>query len=493
MQCKRNPRNDIKDNSLWENRASHCRTRLFELCSIHETVAFDERDLAWRPLDGAPGPIRLCGGLEASMTEHDLGVAKVQSLRIAVVSQYFYPEVFRVNDLVEELVERGHEVHVLTGQSNYPSGVFARGYGGLRPRRKQLLGANVVRVPLTARGSGSGVRLLINYLTFAVSATLLGPFLMRGRFDVVFTNQLSPVTVAAPGLAIACQKRATSVIWVQDLWPQTVFAMGVIKGSFLKRLTTKFTSFLYRGMDIVLVQSPAFRKPIEEQGVLPAQIEYVPNWAEDLYRPVSVPADAPERETMPDGFNVLFAGNLGEAQGLETLVKAIDLLRDFPDINWIILGDGRRLAWLREAVASAGVEHRVLLLGRKPVEAMPTWFALADVLLATLKSDPVFDSTIPSKLQSYLACGRPIVASMDGEGARVIEESGAGKTAAAGDAKALASAIRELFETTVEDRLNMSDHALTYYQDHFSRSEVISTIENVMTRDVARRREGLKT
>lgn len=431
--------------------------------------------------------LNLSEDLKRPMAEQELSVDLVSKrLRIAIVTQYFYPEVFRINDLVDELVARGHEVYVLTGHPNYPSGVFAPGYGGFLPRREVLFGAHVVRVPLTARGNGSGLRLIVNYLTFALSATILGPLLMRGKFDVVFTNQPSPVTVAAPALLLARLKRAPSVMWVQDLWPQTLLAMGVLKGEFLARIATKATSLLHRGMDVVLVQSPAFRQPIEDQGVSATRIEYVPNWAEDLYRPVNVPIEAPERAEIPDGFNVLFAGNIGEAQGVDSLVGAMKQLEDIPNLHWIVLGDGRRFAWLNEQIESAGLANRVHLLGRKPVERMPTWFALADVLVATLRPDPVFESTIPSKLQSYLACGRPIVVGMDGEGARVIQESGSGKTAPAGDAGALANAVRELYEASEADRLAMGDRAVAYYRAHFARNEVISNIENVMSGEVAR-------
>lgn len=417
-----------------------------------------------------------------SQTSNDLGSAGL--LRIAVVSQYFYPEDFRINDLVVELVLRGHEVHVLTGNPNYPSGKFSPGYGGIRTRSEELFGAHVIRVPHTARGDGSGMRLIFNYVTFAISAILLGPFLMRGRFDVVFTNQLSPVTVAAPALLLAKIKNAPAVMWVQDLWPQTLFAMNVVKGAPMVWIAEKGTSLLHRGMDSILVQSPAFRGPIEEQGVEPSKIQYAPNWAEDFYQPVDVPADATERASFGEGFNAVFAGNIGEAQSIETIVGAMQILKDLPDLNWVILGDGRKFAWLEQQVESLDLTDKVRLVGRKPVQSMPTWFALADVLVATLQPDPVFDSTIPSKLQSYLACGRPIVAGMDGEGARVIRESGAGATAPAGDEQALANAVRIVYESSKAERETMGRHAQDYYLKHFARNEVINHIESILVDNV---------
>lgn len=407
------------------------------------------------------------------------------------MSQYFSPEDFRINDLVKELVAKGHDVQVLTGNPNYPSGKFVPGYGGFRTRTDDYFGAKVSRVPHVARGNGSGLLLILNYLTFAVSAMIFGPFLMRGRFDVVFTNQLSPVTVAAPALFLAKVKRAPTVIWVQDLWPQSLLALGVLKGRATVWAATKGTGFLYRGMGTVLIQSPAFRRTMEEQGVEPGRIHYVPNWAEDLYRPVTVPDDAEERKHFSDGFTALFAGNLGEAQSIETIVGAMKLLEEVPDLRWIILGDGRRSSWLQRRVKELGLSEKVELVGRRPVESMPTWFALADVLVATLKSDPVFESTIPSKLQSYLACGRPIIAGMDGEGARVIRESGAGATASAGDEQELANAIRRIYELPEAARQALGESALTYYNTHFGRTDLISKIEDILWKEVDERRKSV--
>lgn len=404
-------------------------------------------------------------------------------LRIAVVSQYFHPEDFRINDLVTELAARGHDVHVLTGNPNYPSGRFASGYGGIRPRRERYGDVKVVRVPLAARGNGSGLRLVINFVTFAISSSLLGPFYLRGKFDVVFTYQVSPVTVAVPTLVLARLKRAASVMWVQDLWPETLLAMGVFNGRIMRRVVTKATSFLHRGMTRILIQTPVFRTSIEQQGVNSDRIVYVPNWAEAHFEPVAVPQDAPERQEFRPGFNVLFAGNIGDAQGIDTIVGAMKELSDLDDLHWIVLGDGRRSSWLRSQVAASDHPERVHLLGRKPLESMPTWFALADVLVATLKADPVFRSTIPSKLQSYLACGRPIVAGMDGEGARVIDDSQSGATAPAGDAKALAAAVRRIYDSSSEERATMSANARSYYLTHFERNEVISTIEEIFVEE----------
>lgn len=409
-----------------------------------------------------------------------------KALRIAVVTQYFYPEVFRINDLVDGLVSRGHQVHVLTGHPNYPTGSFMDGYGAITPRRDSALGAEITRVPLTPRGSGSGSKLFLNYLSFAATATVLGPAFVRGPVDVVFAYEPSPLHVAVPALALARLKRAPAIMWVQDLWPETLIAMGLLASERSKAIASLATGALHRGMDALLVQSEAFRSPLLEQGVSTERIAYVPNWAEDYYRPVEVPADAPERREMPDGFTVLFAGNVGESQGLEVMLNAADHLRHLQDLHWVVLGEGRRLSWLRDHVERRGLGAQVHLLGRRPPETMPSWFALADVLLVTLQANPVYEMTIPSKLQTYLACGRPVVTALNGEGSRVVEAAEAGSTAPAGDSLRLAAAVKGLYNASPEKRVRMGRSGREYYEMHFTREKLIGRIEELMIRYVGR-------
>ena len=408
-------------------------------------------------------------------------------LRLAVVTQYFHPEDFRINDLVGHLATRGHMVQVLTGHPNYPSGRFFAGYGGLSVRREHIFGAHVVRVPMIARGNSSGARLATNYLTFAASATVFAPVLVRGPIDVVLAYQPSPVSVAAPALAIARVRQAAALMWVQDLWPQTLGAMGLLRSRPIARLANAATGLLHRKMDGLLIQSRGYAQPLEQQGVDVSRITYVPNWAEAFYGPVVVPDSAPERREIPSGFVVMFAGNLGEAQGLETLLDAATILRDLPALQWVILGEGRRLKWLSEEVRARGLSSRIHLLGRKPAESMPTWFALADVMLATLRPDPIYELTVPSKLQTYLACGRPIIASLDGEGARVIKCARAGEATPAGNAYALAAAVRRLYESQPHILADMGSRGLSYYNEHFRRETVIDRVERLLLDHAASR------
>jgi glycosyltransferase involved in cell wall biosynthesis len=407
-------------------------------------------------------------------------------LRICIVSQYFWPENFRVNDLVQALAGAGHEVQVLTGQPNYPNGKVAPGYRTLLPRRSEAVGSKVLRVPLVPRGKASGLRLVANYFSFATSATIFGVAGIRKPVDVVLAYEPSPVTVAVPALAVAKRLGAPALMWIQDLWPDTLRATGAVSDGLALNAAGWLTRRLHRAMDGLLVQSPAFVPILEAQGVEPSRITYLPNWAESHFRPMAVPANAEERRELPSGFVILFAGNIGVAQGFEVLLGAADRLRDEPAIQWVVLGDGRRADWLRNEVKRRHLTS-VHLLGPRPQESMPIWFALAGALLATLKSDPVYELTIPSKIQAYLACGRPILASMDGVGAREVESSNAGLATPAGDAEALAVAARKLYQMTADKRSAMGTRAKAHYERNFDRDTLVRRLESVLEQAVKSR------
>ena len=404
---------------------------------------------------------------------------RASGLRICIVTQYFWPENFRINDLVQALVDRGNVVQVLTGLPNYPGGKVAAGFKTLKPKRSDVFGSTVLRVPLVPRGKGGGLRLAANYLSFAASATFLGVRAMRKPADVVLAYEPSPVTVAIPALALGKRLQAPVLMWVQDLWPETLRATGVLSEGSALRAAGWFTGRLHRAMDGLLVQTRAFGPLLESQGVAPAKITYLPNWAEDYFRPTIVPTTAPERQEIPKGFVVLFAGNIGVAQGLDVLLGAAERLRELQDIHWVVLGEGRQAPWLRHEIERRGL-NSVHFLGPRPSESMPTWFALADALLVTLRPDPIYKLTIPSKIQAYLACGRPVLASLDGVGAQEVEDAGAGLASPAGDVEALAAVTRRLYDLPPEERAAMGERARSHYDHNFNREMLIERIDNLL-------------
>lgn len=401
-------------------------------------------------------------------------------MRVVIVTQYFWPEDFRVNDLAAELVRRGHEVTALTGQPSYPDRDRFRIAGrSRRPWTERWESVQVLRSPLLSRGRGQGWRLVGNFLSFAASASLVAVLRIR-RADVVFVYEPSPVTVGIPAMVVKRLTGAPIVFWVQDLWPETLVATGAVRSSVALAVLRRLVRQIYRSCDRILVESRSFVDSVVANGAEPERIAYVPNWAETTYAPVEPPPNAPQRARLPDGFVVLFAGNLGTAQSLDTLVGAADRLRDLPDIHWVVVGSGRAGHELAAEVARRGLTDRVHLLGRYPVADMSAFFSLADVLLVTLRRAPIYALTIPSKLQSYLACGRPVVGALDGAGAEVIRESGAGRTAPAEDAEGLAVVVRELRALSANERAEMGARGRTYFLEHFDRDRLLSEVEKHM-------------
>ncbi|MFN3417280.1 MAG: glycosyltransferase family 4 protein [Caldimonas sp.] len=399
-------------------------------------------------------------------------------MRILVVSQYFWPEAFRVNDVVAELVRRGHEVTVLTGRPNYPGGEVFEDYRRNPAAFSHFEGAEVLRVPLRPRGQGS-LRLMLNYLSFVLWGLFWGPWLLRGRgFDAIFMFQTSPITAALPALLLGRLKRAPVLMWVLDLWPDTLAAVGVVKSPRVLGWVGRLVAFIYRRCARVLVQSKAFYSNVERWGGRRHDIRYFPAWAESTFdQELDEAVLAPELEPYTEGFNVMFAGNIGEAQDFPAIVHAADLLRHRNDIRWLVLGDGRAAPWLREEIARRGLADRVILLGRHPLERMPSFFKGAGALLVSLKPEPIFAMTIPGKVQSYLASGIPLVGMLDGEGARVIMEAGAGRVAPAGDAHALAEQVQALAGLPAEERRRMGQAGRAYCRREFDRNQLMSSLE----------------
>ncbi len=401
-------------------------------------------------------------------------------MKVLIVSQYFWPENFRINDLAAGLVERGNQVTVLTGIPNYPSGNFFSGYGLFKKTREEYRGVSILRVPLAPRGKGSGVRLALNYLSFAFFASILSPLLCREKFDVIFVFEPSPITVGLPALVLKKLKSIPILFWVQDLWPESLSATGAVKSKSILNGVRKVVCFIYRHCDKILIQSPAFAPIIVSQGVSSERITFFPNSVEKIYKSVKDLSSLNYVNLLPTGFRIMFAGNVGAAQDFGTILSAAEKLKTHSDIKWVILGDGRKFAWVKEEVKERGLSDTVHLLGRHPPESMYGFFAGADVMLVTLKRDPIFALTIPSKIQSYMACEKPIVAALDGEGGRLIMESGAGLASPAEDADALAASILKSYSMPKEVREAMGKRGKAYCDANFEREMLIDRLEGWM-------------
>lgn len=408
-------------------------------------------------------------------------------MNILIITQYFWPENFRVNDLTRELIKRGHQVDVLTGIPNYPSGEVFADYKANPRDFENYEGANVIRVPMLVRGCGS-FRLVLNYASFVLGACVTGPWKLKNRsFDVIFVYEPSPATVGLPAVFLGWLKKAPVVFWALDLWPETLSAIGIVKSPRILKWVGNMVQFIYDRCALVLGQSRGFLGSLAEHCSEPSKIRYFPSWAEDLFvsERNEFAREVPLKENI---FNVVFAGNIGEAQDLPAVVDAAELLRNDSTIRWLIVGDGRKFDWLKAEVSRRGLENNIQLLGRFPVERMPSFYAHAHALLVSLKKDPVFSLTIPGKVQSYLMAGIPVIGMLDGEGSRVISEARCGAVCAAGDSYGLATAVKELSLTSVEDRARLGLNGRDYAIKEFGREVLMTRLEGLLREAVDMRR-----
>jgi glycosyltransferase involved in cell wall biosynthesis len=400
-------------------------------------------------------------------------------MKILVVTQYFAPEVFRVNDLVAHFAAKGHEVTVLTGLPNYPHGKFYSGYGWRGPWREAYHGATVVRAPLTLRGNGGGLVLALNFVSFALCASLVALFRLRGPYDVIFVHEVSPITVGIPAIAARWRFRAPILFWVLDLWPESITAAGGVTSPWVLRPVARLVRWIYARCERVLAASRAFIPEFATHGVPPERIRYFPQWGESVFTALDE-ADMSKLPPLPTGFKVLFAGGMGEAQDWPAVLDAAERLQARTDIHWILVGDGRQEPWIRAEIARRGLAQ-MHLMGRHPLELMPHFFAAADVLLLPLKREPIFSLTIPAKLQSYLASARPIAAMLDGEGARIVREAQAGLACDAGDAAALAVNVEALFAMPVCERQHMGWRGREFHDTQFNAEALFQQLEDWMS------------
>ncbi|PVZ32936.1 glycosyltransferase family 4 protein [Pseudomonas sp. CC120222-01a] len=401
-------------------------------------------------------------------------------LKVLILSQYFWPESFIINDIVRLLHEQGHEVVVATGKPNYPEGKFFSGYQFRGVQHERYLGkVDVFRVPLWARGQGGAKNLALNYLSFAFIGLFAFPFLLRKRkFDAIFVFAPSPLTQVIPAIFLKYVKRAPLTVWVQDLWPESLAATGYIKSPLALKVAGCFVRGIYAFCDKLFVQSKAFFDPVARYARRD-KIVWYPNSIDATVVPPSAQLPDELLQMLDDHFCVVFAGNLGTAQALDTVVDAAIQLRDDPQIRLVMVGSGSRLNWLKEQKAAHRLDN-LILPGRFPMDTMPQVFERAGALLVTLNADEIFTQTIPSKVQAYLAAGRPIVACLDGEGARVVDEARAGLSTPAEQAEPLAQTIRRMKSIGKDERERMGRDGRAYFDAHFDMRHQVESLVKML-------------
>ncbi len=403
-------------------------------------------------------------------------------MKILVVTQYFWPENFKINDLCLGLLEKGHDVTVYTGLPNYPEGKLYEGYSFFHgPYFEKFETPHgtipIIRSPLVTRGKQKSLRLIANYVSYFFLASILAPFLVRGKFDKIFVYEPSPITVAIPGIVLKFLKRAPMYFWVTDLWPESLVATNTVKNPIILNLVSLMVRVLYFFSDAILVTSQGFIQRVQNLGAPRKKIFYFPQWAEDLYReqPSSTFTD-PLIPEVEDGFKIMFAGNIGSAQDFEMIMESALFLKNESHIHFLIVGDGMKKLWAEDFCRTHNLEKTVHFLGRKPIDQMPNYFSKADVLLMTLKDSEIFSITIPAKLQSYMAFGKPILSTVNGEAAQIIKDSRAGLVSPAGDGKKLSQTILQFSQMSKDERESMAVNGKNYYLKHFDRNQCLNRL-----------------
>lgn len=414
-------------------------------------------------------------------------------MRILIVSQYFWPENFRINDIVENLSSNGHDVDVLTGYPNYPEGELYSEFKK-NPQNFQIYkGAKIFRIPIKLRKKSKKVDLFLNYLTFVFSSILFGSFKLRKKkYDIVFTFATSPITVALPSIYFSWLKKAKHILWVLDLWPDILKELKIIKNKALLNLIHNVVKFIYKNSDLILAQSLSFKKIILENYKIKL-IEYLPAWSENIHTEnLSKISDSLNNKKK---INICFTGNIGEAQNFENIMIAAKILKDHDDLEWSIVGTGRNL----EKVMNFKFQNKIdnfNFLGNKPLNKIANYHANADILLISLKSGRALSSTIPGKLQTYLRSNKFILGFIGGEVKNIIEESQVGSVIDPTSPEKLAKEIiylknnRSILQKVIDDKrgsnylnkkFNMQiifNDLNKYFQNTFNQIDRIKLIKN---------------
>lgn len=399
-------------------------------------------------------------------------------MRILLVTQYFYPEVFKSNDLAFELVKRGHHVDALVGIPNYPEGKYFKGYGIFRKRHEIVNGVNIYRVFQTPRGRG-GWRLPINYFTFVISGCLrvLFQFAWKKKYDCIIGHEPSPIFQAYPALLLRKLRKIPFYYWIMDLWPDAMMSGGGVKNQKILNFVDRLVKGIYKRTDKILITSERFREPIAAKGDFRDKIIYFPNWSDDILQ-MDDSYDIPK---LPEGFKIMIAGNLGKSQNLEAVTEVMLGVKDIPEVKWVFVGGGSRREWLEKFIKENGMEDSAVCLGQYPFKAMPAFYKKADAMLVTLRAGfSHLEAVVPARLQSYMSAGRPVLAMIGCGGADIIEESQCGYAVPAGDSEALIAVIKEKMLANKETFEKMGENGRKYYEENYRLDMCIDNLEEII-------------
>ncbi|MCI5955611.1 MAG: glycosyltransferase family 4 protein [Clostridiales bacterium] len=392
-------------------------------------------------------------------------------MKILVICQHYWPENFRVTEICEALVQRGHQVTALVGLPNYPSGVIPQEYRRFRNRRQLRNGVEIRRCFEIGRRPGK-LGLAINYVSYMTSASVKA-LLLKRDYDVIYAYSTSPVLMSLPASLLRCFTKRKLMIYVLDIWPACLAAMNVREDSFFYGFMKKVSRWVYRRADMLIYSSKRFQEYLRQvHGITVADEQYMPQFADDLFRQ-ALPPCPPKTGAI----DLVFAGNIGKVQAVEILIQTASLLRNEP-IRWHIIGDGSNEEACRKLAASLALEN-VIFYGRRPLSDMPSFYAMADAMLVSMRDDISVNDTLPGKVQSYMAAGKPVLGSIAGETAYVIRQAQCGFCALPDDPKAFAGVVKRFL--AAEDKLEMGRRGQAYYDAHFTKREHMDRLESMLT------------
>lgn len=387
-------------------------------------------------------------------------------MRILFLTQWFNPEPnFKGLAFAKELQRQGHRVEILTGFPNYPEGKIYNGYR-IKPMQREILdGISVIRVALYPDHSKSAIKRILNYLSFAFSAAILGP-LAVSKADVMYVMH-PPATIGLPALVISFFRRIPFVYDIQDLWPDTLTATGMVRNSWIINSMGAWCQLIYRRAARIVVLSPGFKRMLIARKIPADHTEIIPNWCDE--EPLTKGTLNPDEAKLFEGkFNVVFAGNMGKAQGLETILACAAILKPIlPNVQFILVGAGVETASLQKQATDMKLKN-VLFLPARPIHDIGAILRRADTLLVHLKRDPLFEITIPSKIQAYLAIGKPILVGVHGDAQTMVEEAGAGIPFTPEDPNSLSEAVQTIATMDQQAFEAMGTRGKNYYRDNLA-------------------------
>jgi glycosyltransferase involved in cell wall biosynthesis len=401
--------------------------------------------------------------------------------KILVYTNHYYPENFKINDIVNHFDDQEYSVKVITGIPNYPSGNFFQNYGYFKKTNEIKGNIKIRRLPLIARGKGSNFRLVLNYLSYFFSVLIYTIYLILSnkKYDIIFVHHTSPIFIAiSPYIYKVFNKHGKMILWDLDIWPESLEATGAIKNKKFLKIVKKLVEILYNKFDIILVGSNSFVRIVKER-VKDIQVVYFPNWAEDTFESTLVNKRYSQIEIQTENLKIMFAGNIGEAQDVYSILKLIVKCKN-KHIDWIFVGDGRMKNWLEKELNSIKILGKIVFLGHHPIEEMPSFFKQADIMLLSLKNDEIFSKTVPAKLQAYLASAKPVLGIISGEAKKIIFDSGAGWASDSGDVESAYNDICKILKLSNKELLEKGVRGFNYYEKNFSKHSRLSQLDNII-------------